>query len=230
MSSQTEDSFARLPGTVPGGRTARQLAARLAADIADGWCVNIGIGKPTVIADVVDPSREIIFHSENGIIGVGPFAEDSAQDDDLINASKGFITIVSGAAFVHHTDSFALIRGGHLDLAVMGAFQVAENGDFANWNIPGTKIPAVGGAMDLANGVKRVWIMMDLFDRAGVSKLCERCSYPLTARGVVQRVYTDLAIFEVSTDGFIVRELVEGLSLEELQRHVPVKIRLEGSV
>jgi 3-oxoadipate CoA-transferase beta subunit len=112
----------------------------------------------------------------------------------------------------------------------MGAFQVAENGDFANWNIPGTKIPAIGGAMDLANGVKRVWIMMDLFDRAGASKLCERCSYPLTARGVVQRVYTDLAIFEVSTTGFIVRELVEGLSLEELQRHVPVKIRLEGSV
>ena len=230
MSLQTEDSFERFLRTVPGRRTARQLAVRLAADIADGWFVNIGIGKPTVIADVVDPSREIIFHSENGIIGVGPFAEESAQDDDLINASKGFITIVSGAAFVHHSDSFALIRGGHLDLAVMGAFQVAENGDFANWNIPGTKIPAIGGAMDLANGVKRVWIMMDLFDRAGVSKLCERCSYPLTARGVVQRVYTDLAIFEVSTTGFIVPELVEGLSLEEPQRHVPVKIRLEGSV
>jgi 3-oxoadipate CoA-transferase beta subunit len=184
---------------------------------------------PSVIADVVDPKREIVFHSENGIIGVGPFAEDSAQDEDLINASKEPVTIVRGAAFVHHSDSFALIRGGHLDLAVMGAFEVAENGDFANWNIPGAKIPAIGGAMDLAIGAKRVWIMMNLFGPTGAAKLCERCSYPLTSRGVVKRVYTDFAIFDVSTTGFIVLELVEGLNLEELQRHLPVKIRLEGS-
>lgn len=227
MSHQSEDSIERLLRTVPGRRTPRQLAARLAADIADGWYVNIGIGMPTVITDVVDPDREIIFHSENGIIGVGPFAEDSAQDDDLINASKEFVTVVSGAAFVHHSDSFALIRGGHLDLAVMGAFQVAENGDFANWSLPGAKIPAIGGAMDLAVGAKRVWIMMDLFDPSGASKLCERCSYPLTSRGVVKRVYTDLAIFEVSTTGFIIHELVEGLSLEELQRRVPVEMHAE---
>ena len=214
---------------VVGRRTSRELAARLANDIPDGWFVNIGIGKPTIIADVVEPEREIVFHSENGIVGVGHFAEGSAQDDDLINASKEPILIVSGAAFVNHSDSFALIRGGHLDLAVMGAFQVAENGDFANWSIPGEKIPAIGGAMDLAVGAKRTWIMMDLLDRAGVSKLCERCTYPLTARGAVERVYTELAIFEISTIGFVVRELVEGLNLEELQRYVPVEIRLEDS-
>jgi 3-oxoadipate CoA-transferase beta subunit len=228
MSSQTEESAERPLHAIPGRRTTRQLASRLAADIPDGWFVNIGIGKPTVIADVVDPKREIIFHSENGIIGVGRFAEGAAQDDDLINAGKEFVTLVSGAAFVHHTDSFALIRGGHLDLAVMGAFQVAENGDFANWDVPGTKIPAIGGAMDLASGAQRIWIMMDLFDPAGTSKLCERCTFPVTSRGVVKRVYTDLAIFEVSTTGFIVHELVEGLSLEELQRHVPVELRLQG--
>ena len=229
MSHQTTGPSEPPLRNVVGRRTSRELAARLAADIPDGWFVNIGIGKPTIIADVVEPEREIVFHSENGIVGVGHFAEGSAQDDDLINASKEPITIVSGAAFVHHSDSFALIRGGHLDLAVMGAFQVAENGDFANWSIPGAKIPAIGGAMDLAVGAKRIWIMMDLFDRTGASKLCERCSYPLTARGVVERVYTDLAIFEISTTGFVVRELVEGLNLEELQRYVPIEMRLESS-
>jgi 3-oxoadipate CoA-transferase beta subunit len=225
MSRRTSNPSAPHLRDVVGQRTSRELAARLAADIPDGWFVNIGIGQPTVIADVVDSRHEIIFHSENGIVGVGHFADDAAEDDDLINAGKEHITIVNGAAFVHHSDSFALIRGGHLDLAVMGAFQVAENGDFANWIIPGTKIPAIGGAMDLASGAKRVWIMMDLFDPAGVSKLCERCSYPLTARGVVERVYTDLAIFDVGTNGFVIRELVDGLSPTELQGHLPVKIR-----
>jgi 3-oxoadipate CoA-transferase beta subunit len=215
--------------TIAGRRTSRQLATRLADDIPDGWFVNLGIGKPTVIADIVDLRREIIFHSENGIVGVGRFADEPARDDDLINAGKEYVTVVKGAAFVHHTDSFALVRGGHLDLAVMGAFQVAKNGDFANWTIPGAKVPAVGGAMDLAVGAKHVWIIMDLFDRSGNSKLCESCSYPLTALGAVERVYTDLAIFEVTAQGFVVRELVKGLSIEELQRHLPVEIRLASS-
>jgi 3-oxoadipate CoA-transferase beta subunit len=212
--------------TVPEGRSTRQVAARVAQDIPEGWFVNLGIGKPTVIADVIEPWREIILHSENGIIGVGGFADDSNRSDDLINAGKESITIVSGAAFVNHCDSFALIRGGHLDLTVMGAFQVAENGDFANWSIPGAKIPAVGGAVDLAAGAKKVWIMMDFFDREGVSKLCERCTYPLTARGVVERVYTDLGVFDIVDGSFVVRELVDGLELETIQRHVPVEILL----
>jgi 3-oxoadipate CoA-transferase beta subunit len=210
---------------VPGRRSSRQLAARLSQDIPEGWFVNLGIGKPTAIANAVGHDREIVFHSENGVIGVGPFDDESIRDDDLINAGKQYITVVSGAAFISHCDSFALIRGGHLNLAVMGAFQVAENGDFANWSIPGDKVGAVGGAMDLGASAQRVWIMMDLFDRTGVSKIRQRCSYPLTSPGVVGRVYTDLALFEITPDGFLVRELVEGLSFDELQRHVPVQLR-----
>ncbi len=224
MTRRMPSSGEFLARSIEGRRNSRQLAARLAADIPDGWFVNLGIGKPTVVADVVDAEREIIFHSENGVIGVGPFPEDADRDDELINAGKEPITTVSGAAFVQHSDSFALVRGGHLDLAVMGAFQVAENGDFANWIVPGAKTPAIGGAMDLAIGARRVWIIMDLFDRHGTSKICERCSYPLTARSAVERVYTDLAVFDVTSNGFVVRELVEGVSLDELQRHVPVKL------
>ncbi len=211
-------------------RATRELAVRIAEDIYDGWFVNLGIGKPTIIADVVNVDREIIFHSENGIVGMGRYAEGDEIDTELINAGKEHITMVKGASIVHHSDSFALVRGGHLDLTVMGAFQVAQNGDYANWTIPGEKVPAVGGAMDLAAGARRVWVMMDLFDRGGASKLCDRCSYPLTARGAVQRVYTDLAVFDVTPDGFTVREIVDGLSFEELQQHVPVDLRLDYAV
>ena len=228
MSHRTASPFDPLAHSVQGRRNRRQLAARLAADIPDGWFVNLGIGMPTAIGDVVDLEREIVFHSENGIIGVGHFAQDADQDGDLINAGKEPITVVKGAAFVNHSDSFALIRGGHLDLTVMGAFQVAENGDFANWSVPGASAPGVGGAIDLAVGAKRVWIMMNLFDHDGMSKLCERCSYPLTSRGVVERVYTDFAVLEVATTGFVIRELVEGMSLGELQSHIPVDIRWDS--
>ncbi len=227
MTRRIPDTDEFLVRTAKVRRNTRQLAARLAADIPEGWFVNLGIGKPTVVADVVDAEREIIFHSENGVIGVGPFPDDADRDDELINAGKEPITTVIGASFVHHSDSFALVRGGHLDLAVMGAFQVAENGDFANWIVPGAKTPAIGGAMDLAIGAQRVWIIMDLFDRHGKSKICGRCSYPLTARGAVERVYTDLAVFNVAPSGFVIRELVEGVSFDELQRHVPVELGLE---
>jgi 3-oxoadipate CoA-transferase beta subunit len=211
-------------------RTTRELAIRVARDIRDGWFVNLGIGKPTIIADVVDLDREIIFHSENGIIGMGRYAEGDDVDTELINAGKEFVTMVTGGSLVHHCDSFALVRGGHLDLTVMGAFQVAQNGDYANWTVPGEKVPAVGGAMDLAVGAQRVWVMMDLFDRTGASKLSDRCWYPLTARGVVQRVYTDLAVFEIGPDGFTVSEIVDGLSFEDLQRYVPVDLKSAADV
>jgi 3-oxoadipate CoA-transferase beta subunit len=211
-------------------RATRELAVRVAEDIHDGWFVNLGIGKPTIIADVVDVDREIIFHSENGIVGMGRYAEGDEIDTELINAGKEHVTLVTGAAIVHHSDSFALVRGGHIDLTVMGAFQVAQNGDYANWTIPGEKVPAVGGAMDLAVGARRVWVMMDLFDRSGASKLCDRCWYPLTARGAVQRVYTDLAVFDITPGGFAVREIVDGLSFEELQRHMPVDLSSDPAV
>jgi 3-oxoadipate CoA-transferase beta subunit len=224
MSEDTGDSTRTpaLEGVVPW--PPRQVAGRLASDIPEGWFVNLGIGQPTVIADVVDRRREIIFHSENGIIGVGPYAAEDERDEELMNAGKELVTLVQGASYVHHSDSFGLVRGGHLDLAVMGAFQVAENGDFANWIIPGEKVPAIGGAMDLAAGANRIWIMMDLFDRSGVSKLCHRCTFPLTAKAAVDRVYTDFGVFDVEEDGFVVRELVDGLSTERLQRYLPVTI------
>jgi 3-oxoadipate CoA-transferase, beta subunit len=210
-------------------RATRDLAIRLAEDIQDGWFVNLGIGKPTTIADVVDLDREIIFHSENGLVGMGRYAEGAEIDTELINAGKEHVTMVKGASIVHHSDSFALVRGGHLDLTVMGAFQVAQNGDFANWTIPGEKVPAVGGAMDLAVGAKRVWVMMDLFDRGGTSKLCDRCWYPLTAQRAVQRVYTDLAVFDIAPEGFVVQEIVDGLSFDELQRYVPVDLEFTST-
>jgi 3-oxoadipate CoA-transferase, beta subunit len=198
----------------------------VSTDIPDGWFVNLGIGMPTQLADITDSKREIIFHSENGIVGLGTYAPLEDRDDDLINAGKEYVTVVTGAAFISHSDSFGLIRGGHLDLAVMGAFQVAANGDFANWKVPGSKIDAVGGAMDLSAGVTRVWIMMDLFDKHGDSKIQPRCTYPLTGCGVVERIYSDVAIFELTDTGVAVRQIADGYGLEELQRRVPVPLHI----
>ncbi len=209
-----------------GRWTRREIAQRLSLDIGDGWFVNLGIGMPTLLADVIDPTREVVFHSENGIVGMGPYADAETGDDDLINASKDYVTVVTGAAYTSHCDSFGLIRGGHLDLAVMGAFQVALNGDFANWKVPGSKIDAVGGAMDLAAGATRVWIMMDLFDRAGESKLQEHCTYPLTGCGVVERIYTDVAVFEIVDERVIVVEMAKGLRFDELQKALPVALHI----
>jgi 3-oxoadipate CoA-transferase beta subunit len=181
---------------------------------------------PTVLADVTDSNREVVFHSENGIVGVGPYAAVEERDDDLINAGKDYVTVTKGAAFISHCDSFGLIRGGHLDLAVMGAFQVAANGDFANWKVPGSKIDAVGGAMDLSSGATRVWIMMDLFDRNGESKIQSRCTYQLTGCGVVERVYTDVAVFEITAAGVAVTEVAPLFGFDELQRRIPVQLRV----
>ena len=184
------------------------LAARIAADIPEGAVVNLGIGAPTLVANFLPEGEEILLHTENGLLGMGPAPQAGAVDPDLINAGKQAVTALPGAAYFHHADSFAMMRGGHLDVCVLGAFQVSQNGDLANWSTgePGA-IPAVGGAMDLAIGAKDVYVMTDLFTKSGEPKLVERCAYPLTGVGCVSRVYTDHAVFDVTPDGFVVREL-----------------------
>ena len=198
--------------------TRNEMAARVARDIPEGFYVNLGIGIPVLVADHVPAEREIIFHSENGVLGMGPAPAPDKIDRWLINASKQYITLRTGGSYMHHADSFALIRGGHLDLCVLGAFQVAENGDLANWATSNNdSAPAVGGAMDLAAGAKQVWVLMEHTTKSGESRLVHRCTYPLTALGVVKRVYTNLAVLDVTTDGFAVRDMVDGLTLADLQ-------------
>ena len=187
--------------------TRDELAARIADDIPEGAVVNLGIGAPTLVANFLPESLEILLHTENGLLGMGPAPETGQLDPDLINAGKQAVTALPGAAYFHHADSFAMMRGGHLDVCVLGAFQVAQNGDLANWSTgaPGA-IPAVGGAMDLAIGAKDVYVMTDLLAKDGTSKLVASCTYPLTGVGCVSRVYTDHAVFDVTADGFRVRE------------------------
>ena len=185
----------------------RELAARIAADIPEGSVVNLGIGAPTLVADRLPADREVILHTENGMLGMGAAPVPGLVDPDLINAGKQAVTALPGAAYFHHADSFAMMRGGHLDVCVLGAFQVSETGDLANWSTGAPDaIPAVGGAMDLAIGAKQVFVMTDLLTRSGESKLVRACDYPLTGVGCVSRVYTDHAVFDVTAEGFAVRE------------------------
>jgi 3-oxoadipate CoA-transferase beta subunit len=196
-----------------------QMAARVARDIPEGAYVNLGIGLPTKVADFLPPDREILLQSENGLLGMGPTPAEGEEDWDLINAGKQAVTLLAGGSYFHHADSFAMMRGGHIDICVLGAFQVSVKGDLANWHTgePGA-IPAVGGAMDLAIGAKQTFVMMELLTKQGESKLVETCSYPLTGLSCVSRVYTDLAIFELEASGARAIELVDGLALEELRR------------
>jgi len=199
--------------------TRDQIAARVARDIPDGAYVNLGIGLPTLVANHLPQGREIVLHSENGILGMGPAPAKGQEDWDLINAGKQPVTELPGVSYFHHADSFGMMRGGHLDFCVLGAFQVAANGDLANWHTGAPDaIPAVGGAMDLAIGAKQVFIMMEHLTKSGESKLVERCSYPLTGIGCVSRVYTDLAVIDIGPEGFVAVEWVDGLSFEELQK------------
>jgi 3-oxoadipate CoA-transferase, beta subunit len=208
-------------------RTRAAMAARVATDIPDGWYVNLGIGIPTLVADHVAAEREVIFHSENGVVGMGPAPAPDQVDPWLINAGKQHVTLRAGGSYVHHADSFAMIRGGHLDLCVLGAFQVAENGDIANWaTSDNDTAPAVGGAMDLCVGVKRLWVVMEHTTKTGESRLVRKCSYPLTALGVVKRVYTNLAVLDVTPDGFEVVEMVPGLTLRALQDVTEAPLRM----
>jgi len=201
---------------IPRGRT--EMAARVAADIPEGWWVNLGIGIPTLVADHVPLDREVMFHSENGVLGMGPAPAPADVNPWLINAGKQHVTLRPGGSYVHQADSFALIRGGHLDLCVLGAFEVAENGDVANWSRSDNDFaPAVGGAMDLAAGAKRLWVVMEHTTKGGEPRLVHRCSYPLTALGAVSRVYTNLAVLDVTERGFVVVDIVAGLDFAGLQ-------------
>ena len=207
-------------------RSKDQLAARVAQDIFEGAIVNLGIGMPTLVANHIPADREVILHSENGILGMGPAPAAGEEDYDLINAGKQPVTLRKGGSFFHHADSFAMMRGGHLDICVLGAFQVSATGDLANWHT-GEKdaIPAVGGAMDLAVGAKQTWVMMDLLTKQGQSKLVQACGYPLTAIGCVKRVYTDLATLACTPQGLRLIDTVPGLAHAELEKLVGLPIR-----
>jgi len=200
-----------------------QMAARVARDIPEGAYVNLGIGLPTKVANYLPTEREIFLQSENGLLGMGPAPAPGEEDWELINAGKQAVTLLTGGCYFHHADSFAMMRGGHLDICVLGAFQVSIHGDLANWHTgePGA-IPAVGGAMDLAIGAKHTYVMMELLSKQGVSKLVETCTYPLTGLRCVSRVYTDLAVFDVGPQGANVIELVDGLSVEALRELIGV--------
>lgn len=206
--------------------TRDQIAARVARDIQEGAYVNLGIGLPTLVANHLPHDKEIFLHSENGVLGMGPAPAPGEEDPDLINAGKQPVTLLKGGAYFHHADSFAMMRGGHLDICVLGAFQVSARGDLANWHTGAPDaIPAVGGAMDLAIGAKQVFVMMEHQTRSGESKIVAECSYPLTGMSCVDRIYTDLAVIDVTREGLAVREIIDGLSFEALQKITGVPLQ-----
>ncbi|SDK57977.1 3-oxoacid CoA-transferase subunit B [Stenotrophomonas pavanii] len=208
-----------------------QMAARVARDIPEGAYVNLGIGLPTTVANFLPADKEIFLQSENGLLGMGPAPAPGHEDPDLINAGKQPVTLLTGGCYFHHADSFAMMRGGHLDICVLGAFQVSAHGDLANWSTGAADaIPAVGGAMDLAIGAKQVFVMMDLFTKHGESKLVSECSYPLTGLRCVSRVYTDVAVFDLGADGATVLEMVDGMDIEQLRELTGLPLALpEGA-
>ena len=206
-----------------------EIAQRAARDIPEGAIVNLGIGMPTLIANHLRPGLEVLLHSENGILGMGPAASVDEIDHDLINAGKQFVTLLNGGSYFHHADSFAMMRGGHIDICVLGAYQVSTRGDLANWHTGDENaIPAVGGAMDLAAGARQTWVMMDLLTREGASKLVEQCQYPLTGLRCVKRIYGDLATLSCDDQGLQVIDLVDGLDLASLQGLLKVPLRMQS--
>lgn len=206
-------------------RTKQELAQRVAQDIFDGAYVNLGIGQPTLVANYLPEGMEVVLHSENGILGMGQAPLAGEEDYDLINAGKQPVTLLAGGAYFHHADSFAMMRGGHLDISVLGAFQVSATGDLANWSTgEAGAIPAVGGAMDLAVGAKQTWVMMDLLTKKGESKVVKECSYPLTGLGCVKRIYSDLATLECTSEGLKLIDKVDGLSKEELEQLIGLPV------
>jgi 3-oxoadipate CoA-transferase, beta subunit len=212
--------------SIPKKRTRNELAARVARDIPDGAVVNLGIGLPTLVANHLPDDREVLLHSENGVLGMGPAPAAGAEDWDLINAGKQAVTLLDGGSYFHHADSFAMMRGGHLDFCVLGAFQVSVTGDLANWHTGAPEaIPAVGGAMDLAIGAKKTYVMMEHLTKGGESKIVAACSYPLTGIGCVSRIYTDLATIDITPQGLAVVDMVDGLDLAELERLSGVPMR-----
>ncbi len=217
--------------TTPAKRFTRdEIARRVGRDIPDGAYVNLGIGLPTMVANHLPRDREIVLHTENGLLGMGPAPQPGHEDPDLINAGKQPVTALPGAAFFHHADSFAMMRGGHLDICVLGAFQVSASGDLANWHTGAPDaIPAVGGAMDLALGAKRVFVMMEHLTRSGESKIVPRCTYPVTALACVSRIYTDLAVIDVTPAGLAVVDIIDGLAHDDLERLTGVPLARASS-
>jgi 3-oxoadipate CoA-transferase beta subunit len=211
----------------PSGWNRNQMAQNVAHDIADGAYVNLGIGLPELVAAYVPEGREVIYHTENGLLGMGPSPDTGTEDPELINAGKKAVTALPGACYFHHADSFAMIRGGHIDVCVLGAMQVSEKGDLANWSTgEADAIPAVGGAMDLVSGVKTIFVITQHTTREGEPKIVENCTYPLTGRGVVDRIYTDLAIIDVTDHGLFVKELAPDVTIEYLRQNTGAAVNL----
>jgi 3-oxoacid CoA-transferase B subunit len=207
-----------------------QIAKRVAAELQDGWLVNLGLGIPTLAVNYIPEGRDVIFHSENGIIGMGPRPADEDIDTDLMSAGKGPVTLIPGAVFVHHADSFAVARGGRLDAAILGAYQVADNGDFANWRLPDKHVGGIGGAMDIAVGAQRVFITMSQTDKDGTPKLVEALTYPLTTRACVTKVFTDMAVISVTPDGFVLDEVAPGFTPDDIVAATAARLIVPDSV
>jgi len=207
------------------GWSISEMAQKVAMDIHDGAYVNLGIGIPEMVADYIPEGREVIYHTENGLLGMGKVAEKGAEDFELVNAGKKYITAIPGAAYFHHADSFAMIRGGHIDICVLGAYQVSEEGDIANWSTGDPNdVPAVGGAMDLVAGVKTIFVITQHCTKSGESKIVKQCTYPLTGKAVVSRIFTNYAILDVTENGLFVKELAPGVTFEFLQKNTEAKL------